>query len=200
MVLLMELLQNHLPKESRMAFISGYISNYKAGVNDHVASGMITSYVPSSGDIVVACSCPNADNSGTPAADNINVWLTYEDTSTNPFYPVSRWVFKVSDTTYTGDISFEIITGNTPSSSSPSPTSASPPPRFTHGSMSANQAAIVDLANGSNIIHKRSAGSLTEGADDESQRRNWITAEDALKSIEELAGRLAINQHTINMQ
>jgi hypothetical protein len=178
-----------------MAFISGYISNYEAGVNDHVASGMITSYVPSSGDIVVACSCPNADNSGTPAADNINVWLTYEDSSTTPSYTVPRWVFKVSDTTYTGDVSFEIITRPVPSGA-PSPNSANPPPNFMTNSMSQNAFTEISLYSGKYNQTKTMPNDREDPGS--RQREIQITAEDVLASLQRIAIATGTSQSLVN--
>ena len=108
-----------------MPFFAGYINNYNHSTNNELKAGDITGYTPHIQDVIVATSCPNADNSGT--SDNLNISTRYEDTFTNPSNSYPRWVFEVCNLDYAGDISFQIISDSGALASTTPPSPPGPP-------------------------------------------------------------------------
>jgi len=82
-----------------MRLYSGFIENYNLS-SKQISSGMITSYSPSEDDVITTCASPG-DVSGS--SDNVKIWVEWNSSS-------NVWDVYVSDTNYTGDIAFQVIT------------------------------------------------------------------------------------------
>jgi len=81
-----------------MRLYSGFIENYSVS-SKQISSGMITSYSPSQQDVVIACASPKGTSG---SADDVKVWVQWDGAN-------NVWDVYVSDTGYTGDISFQVI-------------------------------------------------------------------------------------------
>ena len=88
-----------------MALFTGFIDTYDSSSNYTISNGDVTGYTPHSGDRIVACASPKYDPSNNPTSDsdNVAVWFVWDSSQL-------RWEIHVSDTNYTGDIAFHVIT------------------------------------------------------------------------------------------
>ena len=85
---------------------AGWIREYHPIMNSMITMGMIQSYSPDPEDTIIICSSPSTSDT-TSDSDNINVYVEFN-------YFQYAWQVYVSDTSYDGDIAFQVITPETP--------------------------------------------------------------------------------------
>ena len=83
---------------------AGWIENYDSNANNRIRAGMIQSYSPDPGDTIIICSSPKGVSTDS---DDVNVSIEFD-------YMYYEWTVVVSDTSYSGDIAFSVITPETP--------------------------------------------------------------------------------------
>jgi len=82
-----------------MRLFTGYIENYNTS-SKKIYAGIINSYSPTSADVIILCASPTGLGG---SADDINVWVEWDNVN-------NSWDVHTSDTNYTGDIAFHVIT------------------------------------------------------------------------------------------